>query len=116
VRLTNAFVAANGLSMREEIRRERTVELSLEGFRYGDLIRWKTAESVLPKALLGAKYNAVEWVGTLPATLVLNADGVLVVEAANNRAFNPLRDYLYPVPLQEISLSGNNIKQNPNWN
>lgn len=116
VRLTNAFVSANSLSMREEIRRERTVELSLEGFRYGDLIRWKTAENVLPKPLLGAKFNAAEWVGTVASTLVLNADGILVVENANNRTFNPQRDYLYPVPLQEISLSGNNIKQNPNWN
>jgi hypothetical protein len=57
VKLTNAFVTANNLSMREEIRRERTVELALEGFRYDDLIRWKTAETVLPKDLLGAKFT-----------------------------------------------------------
>ena len=43
VKLTNAFVTANNLSMREEIRRERTVELALEGFRYTDIIRWKIA-------------------------------------------------------------------------
>jgi len=42
--LTNAFVAANGLDMRTEIRRERTVELCLEDFRYDDLRRWKTAD------------------------------------------------------------------------
>jgi len=116
VRLTNAFVETNGLSMREEIRRERTVELSLEGFRYGDLLRWKTAESVMPKPLLGAKFNATEWVGTMPASLNLNADGILVVEDASKRTFNVGRDYLYPVPLQEISLSGNNVTQNPGWN
>lgn len=116
VRLTNAFASTNNLSMREEIRRERTVELSLEGFRYGDLVRWKTAETVLPQALLGAKFNATEWVGTNASTLLLNADGVLVVEEASKRTFNITRDYLYPVPLQEISLSGGNIKQNPGWN
>ena len=116
VKLTNAFVTANNLSMREEIRRERTVELSLEGFRYTDLLRWKTAEIVLPKALLGAKFNATEWVGTNGSSLLLNSDGVLVVEEASKRAFNATRDYLYPVPLQEISLSGGNVKQNPNWN
>ena len=35
--LSNGFVSSNGLNMREEIRRERTVELSYEGFRYDDL-------------------------------------------------------------------------------
>lgn len=115
VKLTNAFVTANNLSMREEIRRERTVELALEGFRYDDLIRWKTAETVLTKDILGGKYNAVEWVGTMPGTLRLNADGVLITEAANTRTFLPNRDYLYPVPLNEISLSGGNVTQNPNW-
>lgn len=114
-RLSNAFVSANNLSMREEIRRERTVELALEYFRYGDLIRWKLAEVVMPKDILGGKYIASEWVGTNASALRLNADGVLVTEAASTRTFNPNRDYLYPVPLQEITLSGGNVKQNPGW-
>jgi len=114
-RLTNDFVTANGLSMREEIRRERTVELALENFRYGDLIRWKTAETTLSKPILGGKYIASEWVGTNASALVLNADGVLVVEDVTRRKWNPARDYLYPVPLNEIALSGNNVKQNPGW-
>lgn len=114
-RLTNDFVTVNGLSMREEIRRERTVELALENFRYGDLIRWKTAEATLSKPILGGKYIASEWVGTNASALVLNADGVLVVEDVTRRKWNPARDYLYPVPLNEIALSGNNVKQNPGW-
>ena len=114
-RLSNDFVTANGLSMREEIRRERTVELALENFRYGDLIRWKTAETTLSKPILGGKYIASEWVGTNASALVLNADGVLVVEDVTRRKWNPARDYLYPVPLNEIALSGNNVKQNPGW-
>lgn len=114
-KLTNAFVTANNLDMREEIRRERTVELALEGFRYDDLIRWKTAETVLPKEILGAKFIAADWPGTNPNTLNLNANGVLVVEAASTRKFQANRDYLYPVPLNEISLSGGNVTQNPNW-
>lgn len=40
--LTNDLVQANDLDMRTEIRRERTIELALEGFRYDDLRRWKT--------------------------------------------------------------------------
>ncbi|MBC7949316.1 MAG: RagB/SusD family nutrient uptake outer membrane protein [Chitinophagaceae bacterium] len=114
-KLTNAFVTTNNLSMREEIRRERTVELALEGFRYDDLIRWKTAETVLPKELLGAKFIAAEWVGTNEASLNLNADKVLIVEPASTRQFRTDRDYLYPVPFNEITLSGGNVVQNPNW-
>jgi starch-binding outer membrane protein, SusD/RagB family len=115
VNLTNAFVTANNLSMREEIRRERTVELALEGFRYDDLIRWKTAETVLPQDLLGAKYIAADWPGTNPSSLKLNGDRILIADPANTRKFQVNRDYLYPVPLNEISTSDNNVKQNPNW-
>jgi hypothetical protein len=115
VKLTNAFVTASGLNMREEIRRERGIELALEGFRYDDLIRWKTAETVLPKDLLGAKFIAADWPGTNPSTLNLNANQVLVAESATTRKFQANRDYLYPVPLNEISLSSGNVTQNPNW-
>ncbi len=114
-KLTNAFVTANGLSMREEIRRERTVELALEGFRYDDLIRWKTAETVLPGELLGAKFIASEWVGTNQNSLNLNAAALLIVEPATTRKFQANRDYLYPVPINEITLSNGNVTQNPNW-
>ncbi len=114
-KLTNAFVTTNNLDMREEIRRERTVELALEGFRYDDLIRWKTAEIVLPKEILGAKFIAADWPGTNPNTLNLNANAVLITEPASTRKFQANRDYLYPVPLNEISLSGGNVTQNPNW-
>lgn len=114
-RLTNAFATANNLDIREEIRRERTVELALEGFRYDDLVRWKTAEVHLAGQLLGAKFNATDWVGADPSTLRINSDGILVTEDTNVRSFNPGRDYLYPVPLQEITLSGGNVSQNPNW-
>jgi hypothetical protein len=115
VKLTNAFVTANNLSMREEIRRERTVELGLEGFRYDDLIRWKTAETVLPKEILGAKYIAVDWPGTNVNTLRLNSDKIIIAEPATTRKFQPNRDYLYPVPVNEITTSGNAVTQNPNW-
>lgn len=114
-KLTNAFVTTNGLSMREEIRRERTVELAMEGFRYDDLIRWKLAETILPQTLLGAKFIAAEWVGTNQNSLNLNADKILIVEPSTTRSFRVDRDYLYPIPLNEISLSQNNVVQNPNW-
>ncbi len=114
-KLTNAFVTTNNLNMREEIRRERGVELAMEGFRYDDLIRWKLAETILPKELLGAKFIAAEWVGTNQSSLTLTSDNILRVEAASTRAFRIDRDYLYPVPINEIALSKGNVIQNPNW-
>lgn len=114
-RLSNAFAVANNLDLREEIRRERTVELALEGFRYDDLIRWKTAEVLLPAQLLGAKFNADEWVGADQSNLNLNNNDILIVEDINVRSFNPGRDYLYPIPFNEITLSDGNVIQNPNW-
>lgn len=114
-KLTNAFVTTNNLSMQEEIRRERTVELAMEGFRYDDIIRWKLAETILPKELLGAKFIAAEWVGTNQNSLNLNANNVLIVETDATRNFRVDRDYLYPVPINEITLSGGSVIQNPNW-
>ena len=114
-KLTNAFVTTNNLSMRDEIRRERTVELAIEGFRYDDLMRWKLAETLLPQNLLGAKFIASEWVGTNGSSLTLNSDQVLITEPASSRHFRADRDYLYPVPVHEITTSGGTVTQNPNW-
>jgi hypothetical protein len=109
--LTNAFVATNGLNMREEIRRERRVELALEGFRYWDLIRWKTAETELPKDVLG-NYFFAEF-GAQGSTLV-NAQNFIIAQKSAVRRFNPSRDYLWPFPINELALNPN-LKQNPNW-
>jgi starch-binding outer membrane protein, SusD/RagB family len=111
-KLTNAFVNTNGLDMRDEIRRERRVELAQEGFRYWDLIRWKTAEIELPKPILGNFYFKDEFgSGT---TVRVTADNLILVQDASFRKFNPAKDYLWPMPLNEISLNPN-LKQNPNW-
>ena len=55
--LTNEFVTKYGLDMREEIRRERTIELCFEANRYDDLRRWKTAEVEMPLPLKGVKFS-----------------------------------------------------------
>ncbi len=47
-------LAANGLDLRTEIRRERRVELALEGQRYFDIIRWGQG-SLLAEDLKGIK-------------------------------------------------------------
>jgi hypothetical protein len=110
-KLTNAFVQANGLNMRDEIRRERRVELAQEGFRYWDLIRWKTAEVELPKPVLGNFFFRNEFVN---ASVQLTPDNFILVQPANFRRFNPARDYLWPFPLNELALNPA-LVQNPNW-
>ena len=131
VKLTNAFVLENGLDMLEEIRRERTVELMCEGRRYHDIIRWKIAEIVLPKATVGNHYFSDEAIepateamlqqsctdanGSLDGVFVYPAHYMWVWERASVRSFRPERDYYYPIPTNEIAKSEGNIVQNPNW-
>jgi hypothetical protein len=110
--LTNEFVQANGLDMRTEIRRERTIELSFEGFHYWDLLRWKTAETVLPQALLGSKYFPADMPNAPAAQF--NSDGFSIWQPASKRSFNPQRDYLWPLPTRELGLN-KNLTQNPGW-
>ncbi|RCR67501.1 RagB/SusD family nutrient uptake outer membrane protein [Larkinella punicea] len=110
--LTNVFVQTNGLTMRDEIRRERRVELAMEGHRYWDLIRWKTAEMELPKPILGNYFFASEF-GTQTKPL-LTADNYILVQEARFRSFKPNRDYLWPLPTNELALNPG-LKQNPNW-
>ena len=110
-KLTNDLVTTNGLAMREEIRRERRSELAQEGFRYWDLIRWKTAEIELPKPILGIYFFKSEFP---PATVNLTPDNFILVQATSFRKFDPARDYLWPLPINEISLNPA-LKQNPGW-
>ena len=135
-RLTNAFVNANGLDMRGEIRRERQVELMGENHRYDDLIRWKTAETVLPKAWLGCKFIASETndgeqlaVDPTFTSRLTDEEGKLdgvqeygypelhiyVYQRSTERRFDPAKDYFYPIPTYEIGQSDGNIEQNPGW-
>ena len=115
--LTNEFVTSNHLDMRTELRRERSVELALEGLRYDDLIRWKEAEIRLPQDVLGARFIAGEWGSVSPGSLEdkLTAQNVLIVEEGTSRFFDPKKDYLYPIPSNDIAQSRGNVEQNPNW-
>ncbi|MCD2425090.1 RagB/SusD family nutrient uptake outer membrane protein [Niabella pedocola] len=119
-RLTNAFVSQNGLNMLTEIRRERTLELALEGFRYDDIRRWKTAETEMPGAVTGIKIKNTEWNTIAPYSQAsyqsrVDGNGFLVVQAATARKFDPAKHYLRPLPTKEIALSKGNLKQNPSW-
>ncbi|HTG56546.1 MAG TPA: RagB/SusD family nutrient uptake outer membrane protein, partial [Niabella sp.] len=84
-----------------------------EGFRYWDIIRWKTAETELIKPLIERKYfENVNYGGaTKPALL----GGYVLFQPADKRKFNPQKDYLWPIPSAQIGLSNNTLTQNPNW-
>lgn len=113
-KLSNAFVSSNGLDMRTEIRRERTVELFNEGFRIDDLKRWKTAEIEMPQNILGIKYTGTEYqttAGWNSLTRPRNGEGILVVESG--RVWED-KHYLYPLPADQLKLNPN-LSQNPNW-
>jgi starch-binding outer membrane protein, SusD/RagB family len=116
--LTNAFVTENGLDMRTEIRRERTVELAFEMFRYDDLRRWKTAETELPKPVRGIKVVGSEW-STLPGwaegTHPVDEEGFVIAERAANRTFEVAKHYWQPLPSKQISLYPDILTQNPGW-
>lgn len=115
--LTNALVTGNGLSMLEEIRNERTVELAFEGFRYNDLRRWKQAENKLPVHLLGVKYTNTEYENSPPnnnKTLNIDFDGFVIVDDEERRSWDD-KLYLFPVPVEQIKLNPNLLPQNPGW-
>jgi hypothetical protein len=117
--LTNAFVLANGLNMLDEIRRERTVELSFEGYRRDDLRRWKTAETVLPQFIKGVKFVGTEYQTKYPdlvpgTDIQVDNNGFIIAEDAGSRQFLP-KHYLDPIPLQQIQLSNGTLLQNPGW-
>jgi hypothetical protein len=117
--LTNAHVSTNGLNMRDEIRRERTVELAFEGFRRDDLRRWKTAETVMPQAIKGVKFVGTEYQTKYPnlqvgTDIIVDNNGFIIAEPAAARQF-AAKHYLDPLPLQQIQLSKGTLTQNPGW-
>ena len=111
-KLGNNLVTANGLNMREEIRRERTVELFNEGFRIDDLKRWKTAETEMPKDFLGIKWTGTEYATKWPnVSYAKNSDGYIILETGRKWES---KHYLYPLPTDQLQLNPN-LKQNPGW-
>lgn len=106
--LSVAFAKQHGLSMREEIRRERTVELYMEGFRIDDLKRWYTATAEMKQDMLGVQ--KVGEYASLTNTDV-DADNNIIVE--KSRQWTE-KNYLLPLPSDQLQLN-TNLKQNPGW-
>ncbi len=78
------------------VRFERKLELSGEGYRFFDLVRWGIADSVL---------NAY-----------LQHEGKILVTMFGGAKFTAGKNEYYPIPQQQIDLEGSDIlKQNPGY-
>ncbi|WP_270089461.1 RagB/SusD family nutrient uptake outer membrane protein [Sphingobacterium sp. SYP-B4668] len=103
------FLAQHGMDTRTEIRRERRIELVMEGHRYFDVRRWKEGER-LGKEIEGVR---ADWFPQLSSsTFRKNEEGYLVVQW--NRRFEDPKNYLWPVPQPQIDRNPN-LTQNPGW-
>lgn len=123
-----------------EIRRERVVELALEGLRYADLLRWACGERIT-KCQQGMYFPGAgeyDWdkdgtpdiclyTGSKPsskATFVYKIGTDIFLSDGTRGyvhplhtytfAFDPERDYLYPVPTNERVMN-KKLLQNPGW-
>jgi len=83
------------------IRRERRAELALEGLRIDDIRRWQTAQTVMNGYAHGAQFSGD-----------LTTDNGFI--RAQKREFNPGRDYVWPIPANDVSLD-KNLTQNPGY-
>lgn len=126
-----------------EIRRERMVETPLEGLHFWDIMRWREGKA-FTQPLLGMYFprpGRYDLTGDGKANVALNAPGqsggggigvtsltigtdvILTSETSGNmQAFSELsftfdegKDYLYPIPSNERTITNGAITQNPGW-
>ena len=113
-------------SMLWEIRRERRVEMAFEGSRLDDLKRWKKLiylwSEYNPNIDTGAWISYSDFAKADKSKAVLpegESEGYLVVTPASKRRPAPqARDYIRPIPTDQIQLFKQNgyvLEQNPEW-
>lgn len=97
-----------------EIRRERRVELALEGFRDEDYMRWAAATLFNGKRPKGYPFKASEFPAFTPK---MDANGLIDYyqkDMPNGYQFRVGTDYLYSIPQDEITINPA-LNQNPGW-
>ncbi|WP_181304653.1 RagB/SusD family nutrient uptake outer membrane protein [Rufibacter sp. XAAS-G3-1] len=112
VHMNITTLAANGLELRTELRRERRVELAQEGQRYFDLLRWKQGH-LLAQDVKGVKKSLIpSWSQTYVASFPTDEKGYLIINTG--RRFEEGKNYLWPVPFNQLQQNPN-LGQNPGW-
>lgn len=117
--------------LRKILRIERRMEFALENLRYRDIIRWRIAEKVLNTNIYGildpAKLDEVILKNDLwffPETPVIDENGSPILKPLEDkgyikrlavRSFDASRQYLWPIPYQDVQNSNGIITQNPNY-
>jgi hypothetical protein len=105
-----------------EIRRERRVEMFMEGFRYFDLLRWKWGK-MLENKDYGMRWDDANRTRVDPEGVVTvgfsDVDGVPYLEIYKGTdyetpVFDESKHYLWPLPINAISQNPN-LGQNPGW-
>lgn len=88
--------------LREIIHRERIIELSFEGHKYFDVLRWKEADRYFLTPMKGWNITGVD------------PEQYYVQITLQPRVWQTPRDYLMPIPLWEMNRNPN-LVQNPGW-
>ena len=104
-----------------EIRRERRIELFAEGYRWDDVCRWNVGTILYNRERRGAKmdptlYTAAE-IAVVRDLVGFDKDGFITSfkkRVTYSMNFTE-KNYLYNIPLNEISLNPNLLPQNPGW-
>ena len=88
--------------LRDIIHRERNIELSFEGHKYYDALRWKEADRYFLSPMKGWNTTGVD------------PEQFYVLVTLQPRTWQTPRDYLMPIPLSDINRNPN-LTQNPGW-
>jgi hypothetical protein len=92
-------------SLRTLVRRERRVELALEGLRWYDIQRWQIGPQVMPGQVGGCLQGSVS---QLNGAVTLTAGTQIMAGAP--RTFDPTKNYIWPIPQMELDLDKNLVQ------
>lgn len=119
-RMVLSELEAWNLDLWTEIKRERWIELSFDGMRYADVMRWKEGDLRFGRAITGPSLKVcMNDLGANPyPDTGVDEFGDIIYEKSTKeggaRYFDAKMHYLWPVPYAE-RLKNSLLGQNPGW-